>query len=58
MEINSKIPFIDVVTVAKSLCEYVTSEEHEIIYVPVTLKDNGESKKYLSVLICKNGRNV
>ncbi len=53
MEINSKIPFIDVVTVAKSLCEYVTSEEHEIIYVPVTLKDNGESKKYLSVLICK-----
>ena len=27
MEINSKIPFIDVVTVAKSLCEYVTSEE-------------------------------
>ena len=53
MEINSKLPFIDVVTVAKSLCEYVTSEEHEIIYVPVTLEDEGKLENYLSVLICK-----
>ncbi len=53
MEINNKIPFFDVVIVAKYLCEHVTGERHEIIYAPVTLKDEGKSNKYLSVLICK-----
>ena len=52
MEINNKIPFIDVVTMSKELCEYGTGEEWEIIYVPITLKENGENQKYLSVMVC------
>lgn len=52
MEINSKIPYIDVITVAKDLCEYVTGKEQEIIYAQVTLKDGGESNKYLSTIVC------
>ena len=53
MKTDGKIPFIDVVTVAKELCEYVTGEEHDIIYIPVSLKENGEIKKYMSTVVCK-----
>ena len=53
MEINNKIPFFDVVIVSKYLCEHITGERHEIIYAPVTLKDEDKLNKYLSVLICK-----
>ena len=52
MEINSKIPYIDVITVAKDLCEYVTGKEQEIVYAQVTLKDGEEYNKYLSALVC------
>ena len=52
MEINNKIPFIDVITISKDLCEYGTGEECEIIYAPVTLKEDGKAKKFLSVVVC------
>ena len=53
MEINNKIPFIDVITVAKDLCKYATGEDYEVIYVPIALKDNNEINHYLSVILCK-----
>lgn len=52
MKINNKIPFIDVITISKELCEYGTGKECEIIYVPVTLKEEGMDKKFLSVVVC------
>lgn len=52
MEINSKIPYIDVISVAKDLCEYVTGNDQEIVYGQVTLKDGEDYNKYLSAVIC------
>lgn len=52
MEINSKIPYIDVIVVAKDLCEYVKGKEQEVIYAQVTLKDGEGFDKYLSTIIC------
>ena len=52
MEINSKIPYIDVITVAKDLCECIKGKEQEIIYAQVTLKDGEEFNNYLSTIIC------
>ena len=52
MEINSKIPYIDVISVAKDLCEYVTGKEQEIVYAQVALKNDDEVNKYLSAIIC------
>lgn len=53
MEINSRIPYIDVVILTKDLCEYVTGEEHKIVRIPVKLKEDGVLKDYLSIVVCK-----
>ncbi|MBQ6497717.1 MAG: hypothetical protein IJI58_03275 [Bacilli bacterium] len=52
MEINSKIPFIDVTYMTKELCKYINKEDYEVVRVPVTLKDNGEEKNYISLIAC------
>ncbi len=52
MEVNSKIPYIDVIAVTKDLCEYVTGKDQEIVYGQVTLKDGEDYNKYLSAIVC------
>lgn len=50
MSSNKRIPFTDVVTLTKDICEFIANEKYETLYVPTKDKDN---KDTISVISCK-----
>lgn len=54
MKTNNRISYSDVLYTTKDICEYMTGDEHAILSVPIKLKDEGELKEYISIIVCKD----
>ena len=50
MEINSEIPFCDVLVITKDMCELINDESFEIVYRPVKLNDGNKIVDYTSIV--------
>ena len=56
---KNEVRLIDALSASRQLCEEIDKEENEMVCVPIDLvEDNGDIKRYISLLICKKDEEV